>query len=87
MVDDCVMKKLNVLNQKCYELIAEHAVPCNRRSCNAWVQSQEYKNCSMLAEDRKHTLEEISKMFDISRMRVCQIESDTIKRIQSSLAL
>lgn len=88
MVDDCVMKKqLNVLNQKCYELVAEHSVPCNRKSCSAWVKTEEYKNCSILASERKHTLEEISSMFDISRMRICQIQYDSIKQIHSALQL
>jgi len=87
MVDDCVMKKLNVLNQKCYELVAEHSVPCNRKSCSAWVKTEEYKNCSILASERKHTLEEISNMFDISRMRICQIQYDSIKQIHSALQM
>ena len=45
------------------------------------------KNSSIIGAslDKKFTLEEIGKMFDVTRMRICQVEKIAIEKIKDKV--
>ena len=59
---------------KCYK---HHLI--NNIACN--------QNCAIIGAslDKKFTLEEIGKMFDVTRMRICQVEKIAIEKIKDKV--
>ena len=68
---------------KCYEFHAQSKKQCQKNICRYWVNSKCDKNC-VIVRTRKgpSTLQEIGELFNITRMRVCQIEKTIIKKIK-----
>lgn len=61
---------------------------CNNTKCIYFYECAENNNCIINASNKKtHTLQEIGDIFDISRMRVCQIEKKSIKKIKNLINL
>ena len=61
---------------------------CDNTNCVYFYNCSENKNCVINASNKKtHTLQEIGDIFDISRMRVCQIEKKSLKKIRSLINL
>jgi DNA-directed RNA polymerase sigma subunit (sigma70/sigma32) len=49
------------------------------------MSSEKYLNCSMLASKAGPlTLQEIGDCYDLSRMRICQIEKGIFKKLRKS---
>lgn len=56
---------------------------CADKKCIYWYENLENKNCIINASNEKrHTLQEIGDIFNISRMRVCQIEKKSVKKLK-----
>lgn len=81
---NCDKKRLRVINDvKCYDAIVDHEVKCEKKICKHWIDFSEGKNCVMIAAgDGPHTLQEIGKIFGLSRMRICQIEKGIYEKIK-----
>tara|TARA_Y100001972_G_C7667883_1_gene338379 strand:+ start:26670 stop:26906 length:237 start_codon:yes stop_codon:yes gene_type:complete len=59
---------------------------CKNTECIYWYENANNKNCIINASNEKcHTLQEIGDIFNISRMRVCQIEKKSIQKIKKYL--
>lgn len=68
----------------CYEAIDLDKSRCQNKSCRHWVNHK--SNCSIqLSKTKKITFKEIGEMFDLTRMRICQIEKKTIDKIRSEI--
>jgi len=83
---NCQDKKINlpVLSTKCYEAVDKHNVPCERKGCNKWIDFQQGKNCMMITTQAGPlTLNEIGKIYGLTRMRICQIEKNIYQKIRS----
>jgi DNA-directed RNA polymerase sigma subunit (sigma70/sigma32) len=77
---------------KCYEYYANSSNKiCNKDKCRYWLTSKEGKNCVLVcAKKGPSTLQDIGEIFNITRMRVCQLEKTIIEKIKkraSSLLL
>ena len=86
---------LNVLNIKsdneiiegitCFAIQAKHNVCCQRTKCQHWIEHSKDNNCVMIAAQKgPKTLQEIGQIYNLTRMRICQIEksiSEKIKKI------
>jgi len=71
---------------KCFEKNKEKNKNCNKKSCKYWIKCKSFKNCTIIAaEDGPKTLQEIGTIFDVTRMRVCQIEKDIVKKIKAKI--
>ena len=71
---------------KCFEYIASKNSKCKKENCRYWINSNVNKNCTLhYAKKEGITLEDIGKIFDITRMRVCQIEKIAIKKIKDKI--
>ena len=65
-------------------------VSCQNNSCRFWHDlNSENNNCIInKVNDAKtdFTLEEVGKLFNITRMRVCQIEKSILSKLKKSLS-
>jgi len=79
--------RLNVYTQTCYEATDLHGVSCERRSCKQWINHSAGKNCMVLTtQSGPLTLREIGKIYDLTRMRICQIEKNIFQKIRKTLS-
>lgn len=84
-------RQLKVLNSvsdtTCFAEHEKRNKPCKKQDCRHWMNSSQYVNCVIVASnDGPKTLQDIGDMFQLTRMRICQIERsarDTIKKIMS----
>jgi len=77
-------KKLNVIkNTTCFAVHDKLNLNCQKRSCSSWFNSSKNNNCVILCAKRNgpHKQEEIGKYFGLTRMRVCQILKEVVKKI------
>ena len=71
---------------KCFNYYKKSSKNCNNKNCRYWISADENKNCSIIyAKKEGITLEEIGKIFNITRMRICQIEKIAIKKIKDKI--
>ena len=78
----------NENRQTCFFNHAKHNVGCNKQTCKQWINNEKSNNCVIIATTKgPHTLDEIGKIFDLTRMRICQIEKDIMGKLASSIEL
>jgi len=72
---------------KCYEHNKEFNNSCQKKSCRYWINCREKQNCGIIAanNDNKMTLEDVGRLFEVTRMRICQIEKIAIKKLQDKV--
>lgn len=68
----------------CFENCKLLKMCCKNTTCRHAIDNDAYMNCSLLAVKmgQAQTLAEIGKVFDLTRMRICQIEKGAIKKIR-----
>lgn len=77
-------RNLPIVGMTCFEAHKQHKVSCNRKKCRHWIPFDEKQNCCIIAaEDGPHTLEKIGSIFNLTRMRICQIEKMSREKIRS----
>tara|TARA_B100000131_G_C17741542_1_gene461260 strand:+ start:271 stop:507 length:237 start_codon:yes stop_codon:yes gene_type:complete len=58
-------------------------ISCKNKKCRYWHKIKGANNCIINASQEKtYTLQEIGDLFDITRMRVCQIEKAALEKIK-----
>ena len=68
---------------KCYNYYNKTNKQCDKKFCRYWVKSKSNSNCCVIsAEEGNKTLQEIGEIYNITRMRVCQIEKKIIIKIK-----
>ena len=75
---------------KCFNYHKQNKEECENNNCRYWINHKESENCTLLAikqKKRSFTLQEIGDIFNITRMRVCQIEKNAIKKIKNYFSL
>ncbi len=71
-------------NYNCVNETKASMAPCNNTDCRHNLNSKKYNSCALIAaEDGPLTLQEIGEFYEISRMRVCQIEKSILKKLKS----
>jgi DNA-directed RNA polymerase sigma subunit (sigma70/sigma32) len=76
-------------NTTCFEAHSKKNKACLNRKCRYWHSlDNEKSNCILNIVDKQenYTLQEVGDLFNITRMRVCQIEKQTLKKIKKSLS-
>ncbi len=69
---------------KCYEYCKIKNKNCKSKNCRYWITSDVSNNCTLIAAGKKEnvTLEDIGKIFKVTRMRICQIEKRAIEKLK-----
>ena len=71
-------------NRACFANCKDFSVNCKNEKCRAWFKCDKYNNCSILAaKDGPMTLQVIGDLFNLTRMRICQIEKNAISKIRN----
>ena len=62
---------------------------CKNKNCRYWIDNSDGKDCTIISakENSNITLEEIGKMFKVTRMRICQIEKRAIEKLKNALSI
>ena len=77
------MKKLD--NTTCFNAHKQTGKKCKNKKCRYWHNLKESNNCVInKTSETGHTLQEIGDIFNITRMRVCQIEKNAIEKLRLS---
>ena len=74
----------NIAEKTCFFYHKNLNKCCQKTDCRYNQQNLESaQNCIILkSNEKEHTLEEIGNIFDISRMRICQLEKNIINKLQ-----
>lgn len=77
-------KKLKIVEEKtCFLLHEKHNVNCEKKSCQSWIDHAEGNNCVIItSKSGPKTLQEIGKIYNLTRMRICQIEKNIYEKIR-----
>jgi hypothetical protein len=71
--------------KKCYIKVLESSKNCEEKECRYFLNSSLDLNCSLHAAYRgPMTLEEIGQYYNISRMRICQIEKSILNKLKKT---
>ena len=71
---------------KCFEICEKTCKSCTKTRCRYWINHSESNNCTVLAaRSGPMTLQKIGEIFDVTRMRVCQLEKKILKKISFQL--
>lgn len=75
----------NLDNTTCFSAHEACNKNCAQKKCRYWHQVSEHNNCiiNMVNKKDEYTLEEIGSIFDVTRMRICQIEKRAIEKLKS----
>jgi len=78
--DDTVVK-----NTTCFAEHKKRNLNCQKQSCRNWMNCPQALNCAVIgAEQGKWILKDIGKIFGVTRMRICQIEKEIIKKLDTT---
>ena len=60
---------------------------CKNQKCRHWHNLNEFNNCILnkINENEPYTFQDIGDLFDITRMRICQIEKHAISKLKTKL--
>lgn len=73
-------------NITCFKAHKNKNKSCKIKKCRYWHDLKRSNNCIINASQEKiYTLQEVGDMFDITRMRICQIEKLAIKKLKSTI--
>ena len=79
MKDDRVIKETT-----CFKEHRERNLTCKKSQCRYWINSGEHLNCALIgAKKGPLTLQEIGGIFNVTRMRICQIEKSILEKVQN----
>ena len=68
---------------KCFEYYAKSDNHCQKKSCRYWINCESDQNCTInSAKKGPKTLQDIGKIYNITRMRICQIEKSILAKIK-----
>jgi len=73
-----------IKNTTCFAEHKKRNLECLNNQCKNWMNCGEALNCAVIgAEKGKWILKDIGEIFGVTRMRICQIEKEIIKKLTS----
>ena len=76
----------NFSEETCFEAHEKRNISCQKKACKNWINCEKGFNCVLLAaKEGPKTLQEIGEIFNLTRMRICQIEKSIMGKLKSSL--
>ena len=73
---------------RCFDHHKKNDTNCLKEKCRYWINCDSKKNCCIIAasENKNITLQEIGAIFGVTRMRICQIEKSTLRKIKDKIS-
>ena len=58
---------------------------CMQKKCRYWHNLDTHNNCiiNLVNENEEMTLEKVGDLFNVTRMRICQIEKNVIDKLRN----
>jgi hypothetical protein len=81
-------RRLKLIQTKdtCFSAHEKYNVCCQKNDCSNWIDYSEGKNCVLIAsKSGPKTLQEIGKIYGLTRMRICQIEKSIYEKIKLTI--
>ena len=73
---------------RCFDIHKKYEKTCKKNECRYWINCKNSQNCTLIsAKKGSKTLEEIGKIFGITRMRVCQIEKKILSKMKNIIQI
>ena len=67
----------------CWETNQVNETPCRNKECRLWLKCKANQNCTIIAaQDGPRTLQEIGNLHGLTRMRICQVEKEALRKIR-----
>jgi hypothetical protein len=67
----------------CWETNEANETPCRNKGCRLWLNCKAKQNCTIIAaQDGPKTLQEIGNLHELTRMRICQVEKEALRKIR-----
>ena len=67
----------------CWETNKDNDTPCKNKECRLWLKCKEKQNCTIIAaQEGPKTLQEIGNLHELTRMRICQVEKEALRKIK-----
>ena len=80
------MNKNSLNNLTCFSAHKNMKKNCQNKKCRYWHNLNSDNNCIInKSSENPHTLQEIGDLFDITRMRICQIEKQTLEKVRKNI--
>ena len=73
-----------VVGTTCFAEHEKRNVACQKKVCRQWMSSSCNMNCTLIALNQNEdglTLQQIGDIFEVTRMRICQLEKASIQKI------
>ena len=72
---------------KCFKYHNQNNIQCKKINCRFWINCDKYNNCCLIGSQKKDnlTLQDVGKIFNVTRMRICQIEKNAIKKLKEKI--
>jgi len=69
---------------KCFDYHNNTKKECEKIGCRYWIDCKESQMCciNLCKNSSNLTLEDVGKIFGVTRMRICQIEKGAIKKLK-----
>lgn len=67
----------------CWETNKVNEMPCQNKECRLWLDCGVKQNCTIIAaQEGPKTLQEIGNLHGLTRMRICQVEKEALRKIR-----
>ena len=75
------------MSNKCFEYFKLKNKSCDKSDCRYWLNCSQFNNCCIIGAEKseKITLQNIGELFDVTRMRICQIEKIAIQKLKEKV--
>lgn len=74
-------------NFSCFKAHEMKNKMCKNQNCRHWHDLDNFNNCILnkVNENEPYTLQDIGDIFNITRMRICQIEKQAISKLKNKI--
>tara|TARA_Y100000593_G_scaffold50967_1_gene95790 strand:- start:9269 stop:9514 length:246 start_codon:yes stop_codon:yes gene_type:complete len=67
----------------CWQTNQANETVCLNKACRLWLNCKAKQNCTIIAaQDGPKTLQEIGNLHELTRMRICQVEKEALRKIK-----
>lgn len=68
----------------CFYVHEKYQTSCEKRDCKMWINCGKHKNCTIIAaKNGPMTLQDIGDIFNVTRMRICQLEKKIVSKLNN----